>query len=185
MDGTHQKFRSMNQTKIYAWLIKYVKLAKYSKTEEIWVNTTTADAPAPFVNKWSAAMPLTVNNGSITLVMKNGLFYLYSVNVCGSLLSQIDKMVAMLLIQQTLHRLTERRFGLMRRKDFNDPCHGWNMRVYFIISMLCTPQLGGHGLKAFGRVQYTPFQLADKSPMITEQHTAGGSVSQLSQLTKL
>ena len=51
--------------------------------------------------------------------------------------------------------------------------------------MLCTAQLGGAVLKAFGRVQYTPFQLAAKSPMITGQHTAGGSVSQLSQLAKL
>ena len=30
-----------------------------------------------------------------------------------------------------------------------------------------------------------PFGLGDKSPMITDQHTAGGSVSQLSQLTRL
>ena len=51
--------------------------------------------------------------------------------------------------------------------------------------MLCTAQLGGPVLKASGRVQFSPFQLADKSPMITDQHTAGGSVSQLSQLTKL
>ena len=39
---------------------------------------------------------------------------------------------------------------------------------------MCTGQLGGPVLKAFGRVQKTPFQLADKSPMITDQHTAGG-----------
>ena len=32
---------------------------------------------------------------------------------------------------------------------------------------------------------FPPLQLADKSPMITDQHTAGGSVSQLSQLAKL
>ena len=51
--------------------------------------------------------------------------------------------------------------------------------------MLCTAQLPGPVLKAFGRVQFSPFQLADKSPMITDQHTAGGSVSQLSQLAKL
>ena len=51
--------------------------------------------------------------------------------------------------------------------------------------MLCTAQLGRPVVEAFGRVQYTPFQLADKSPMITDQHTAGGSVSQLSQLAKL
>ena len=55
----------------------------------------------------------------------------------------------------------------------------------FIQDMLCTAQLGGPVLKASGRVQNTPFRLADKSPMITEQHTAGGSVSQLSQLAKL
>ena len=53
------------------------------------------------------------------------------------------------------------------------------------MNMLSTAQLGGPVLKAFGRVHYNPFQLADKSPMITDQHTAGGSVSQLSQLTKL
>ena len=52
-------------------------------------------------------------------------------------------------------------------------------------AMLCTAQFGGPVLKAFGRVQYTPFQLADKFPMITDQHSAGGSVSQLSQLAKL
>ena len=51
--------------------------------------------------------------------------------------------------------------------------------------MLCAAQLGGPVLKASGRVQFSPFQLADKSPMITDQHTAGGSVSQLSQLAKL
>ena len=56
---------------------------------------------------------------------------------------------------------------------------------YWRPHMLCTAQLGGPVLKAFGRVQYTPFQLTDKSPMITDQHTAGGSVSQLSQLAKL
>ena len=53
------------------------------------------------------------------------------------------------------------------------------------ITMLCTAQLPGPVLKAFGRAQFSPFQLADKSPMITDQHTAGGSVSQLSQLAKL
>ena len=51
--------------------------------------------------------------------------------------------------------------------------------------MLCTAQLPGPVLKAFGWVQFSPLQLADKSPMITDQHTAGGSVSQLSQLAKL
>ena len=51
--------------------------------------------------------------------------------------------------------------------------------------MLCTAQFGGAILKASGRVQYSPFQLDDRSPIITHQHTAGGSVSQLSQLTKL
>ena len=57
--------------------------------------------------------------------------------------------------------------------------------VIINVHMLCTAQLGGPVLKALGRVQKTPFQLADKSPMITDQHTAGGSVSQLSQLAKL
>ena len=51
--------------------------------------------------------------------------------------------------------------------------------------MLCTAQLPGPVLKAFGWVQISPFQMADKSPMITDQLTAGGSVSQLSQLAKL
>ena len=51
--------------------------------------------------------------------------------------------------------------------------------------MLCTAQPGGPVVKAFGRVQKTPFQLADKCLMITDQHTAGGSVSQLSQLANL
>ena len=51
--------------------------------------------------------------------------------------------------------------------------------------MLCTAQLGGPVLKASGRVQNTPFQLGDKPPIITDQLTAGGSVSQLSQLAKL
>ena len=53
------------------------------------------------------------------------------------------------------------------------------------LNMLCTAQLGGPVLKASGRVQYIPFQLGDKSPMITDQHTAGDAVSQLSQLAKL
>ena len=52
-------------------------------------------------------------------------------------------------------------------------------------SMLCTAQLGGPVLKASGRVQFSLFQLADKSIMITDQHPAGGTVSQLSQLAKL
>ena len=53
------------------------------------------------------------------------------------------------------------------------------------LAMLCTAQLPGPVLKAFGWVQIYPFQMADKSPMITDQLTAGGSVSQLSQLVKL
>ena len=53
------------------------------------------------------------------------------------------------------------------------------------IHMLCTAQLPGSVLKAFGRARFSLLQLADKSPMITDQHTAGGSVSQLSQLAKL
>ena len=57
--------------------------------------------------------------------------------------------------------------------------------ITWAVHMLCTAQLGGPVLKAFRRVQNTPLQLADKSPMITDQHTAGGSVSQLSQLAKL
>ena len=61
----------------------------------------------------------------------------------------------------------------------------WNLTDDLQKHMLCTAQLGGPILRAFGRVQKTPFQLVDKSPMITDQHTAGGSVSQLSQLAKL
>ena len=57
------------------------------------------------------------------------------------------------------------------------PIHNYNL-------MVCTAQFGGRVLKASGRVQYTPFQLVDKSHMITDQQTAGGSVSQLSQLAK-
>ena len=51
--------------------------------------------------------------------------------------------------------------------------------------MSCTGQLGGPVLKASGRFQYNPFGPGDKFPMITDHHTAGGSVNQLSQLTKL
>ena len=51
--------------------------------------------------------------------------------------------------------------------------------------MPCTAQLVGSVLKTSWRVQYTPFGPGDKSPIITDQHRAGGSVSQLSQLTKL
>ena len=54
-----------------------------------------------------------------------------------------------------------------------------------LLNMLCTAQLPGPVLKAFGWVQISPFQMADKPPMITDQLTAGGSVSQLSQLAKL
>ena len=57
-----------------------------------------------------------------------------------------------------------------------------NPSIYY---MLFTAQLPGPVLKAFGRAQFSPLQLADKSPMITDQHTAGGAVSQLSQLAKL
>ena len=46
-----------------------------------------------------------------------------------------------------------------------------------------TAQLGCPVLKASGRVQYSPVGLGDKSPMITGQHTAGGSVSQLTKLS--
>ena len=60
-----------------------------------------------------------------------------------------------------------------------------NTLANFDQGMLCTAQLGGPVLKASGRVQFSPFQLADKSPMITDHYTAGGSVSQLSQLAKL
>ena len=49
----------------------------------------------------------------------------------------------------------------------------------------CWAQLGGPFLKASGGIQNSPFQLCDKSPKTTDQHTAGGSVSQLSQLAKL
>ena len=51
--------------------------------------------------------------------------------------------------------------------------------------MLYTAQLGGPILKASRGVQNTPFRLGDKAPMIIDQHTAGGSVNQLSQLSKL
>ena len=61
--------------------------------------------------------------------------------------------------------------------------HRTEWRIY--ASMLCTAKLPGPVLKAFGWVQISPFQMADKSPMITDQLTAGGSVSQLSQLAKL
>ena len=53
------------------------------------------------------------------------------------------------------------------------------------LTMLCTAQLPGPVLKAFGWVQISPFQMAYKCPMITDQLTAGGSVSQLSPLAKL
>ena len=70
-----------------------------------------------------------------------------------------------------------------------DWCHTNNiLQVHCwgcLVVMLCTAQLPGPVLKAFGWVQFSPLQLADKSPMITDQHTAGGSVSQLSQLAKL
>ena len=66
--------------------------------------------------------------------------------------------------------------------------HGMATSVIFLIknnlnSMLCTAQLHGPVLKAFGWVQISPFQMADKSPMITDQLTAGGSVSQLAKLS--
>ena len=44
---------------------------------------------------------------------------------------------------------------------------------------------GGPVLEGLWTGLVYPLQLGDKSPMITDQHTAGGSVSQLSQLTKL
>ena len=57
----------------------------------------------------------------------------------------------------------------------------WNLTD----DMLCTAQLPGPVLKAFEWVQISPFQMAYKPPMITDHLTAGGSVSQLSQLAKL
>ena len=62
--------------------------------------------------------------------------------------------------------------------------HQLNQNTYRLC-MPCTGQLGGPVLKAFGRMQKTLYGPSDKSPMITDQHTEGGSVSQLSQLTKL
>ena len=58
------------------------------------------------------------------------------------------------------------------------------MNNHMHINMPSTRQLGGPVRKASGRVQKTPFGLSDKSSKITDQHPAGGSVSQLSQLTK-
>ena len=49
--------------------------------------------------------------------------------------------------------------------------------------MPCTAQLGGSECLWMGSVY--PLWPGDTFPMITDQHTAGGSVSQLSQLTKL
>ena len=74
-------------------------------------------------------------------------------------------------------------------KSSNNLCFNLHMQLLHAsishIGMLCTAQLGGPVPKAFGRVQNTPFQLGGKSPKITDQHAAGGSVSQLSQLAKL
>ena len=46
-------------------------------------------------------------------------------------------------------------------------------KIYVTLCMLCTTQLPGPVLKAFGRAQFSPLQLADKSPMITDQHSRG------------
>ena len=54
----------------------------------------------------------------------------------------------------------------------------WSLYTGFFV-MPCTGQLGGPVLKASGRVQNTPFGLGDKSPKITDQHPAVGSVSQI------
>ena len=63
----------------------------------------------------------------------------------------------------------------------------WLLMAWYQIggSMLCTAQLGGPVLNASGRVRYSPFQPGYKSPMTTDHHTAGGSLSRLSQLAKL
>ena len=61
-----------------------------------------------------------------------------------------------------------------------------NYRAGYFSNQACDwLSISGPILKAFGRVQYTPFQLADKSPMIADQHTEMGSVSQLSQLANI
>ena len=92
---------------------------------------------------------------------------------------------------QRKHQSSSRAFvrGIYRW-PMDSLCHRslHEMRTLFVIrwwSTLPLNMLGGPVLKASGRVQFSPFQLADKSPMITDQHTAGGSVSQLSQLAKL
>ena len=41
------------------------------------------------------------------------------------------------------------------------------------VTMPCTGQLGGSFLEASGRVKKTLFRFDDKSPKITDQHTAG------------
>ena len=46
------------------------------------------------------------------------------------------------------------------------------MRRDIDLNMLCTAQLPGPVLKAFGRVQFSPLQLADKSPMIPWSQTS-------------
>ena len=62
----------------------------------------------------------------------------------------------------------------------------WKLFLSSIMSMIRNSMLlPGPVLKAFGWVQISPLHMADKSPMITDQLTAGGSVSQLSQLAKL
>ena len=76
-------------------------------------------------------------------------------------------------------RIWRHNASISRSRDVTD--HLWWRHN----AMLCTAQLPGPVLQAFGWVQISPFQMADKPPMITDQHTAGGSVSQLSQLAKL
>ena len=62
------------------------------------------------------------------------------------------------------------------------PIASWLYVTQFLLHyMPCTGQLGGPVRKAFERVQSTSFSPNDESPMITDQHTAGGSVSQLGQ----
>ena len=89
------------------------------------------------------------------------------------------------IFKKSLYRIVTWALIMKMPPDLTDEKSTLVQVMVLCLTMLCTAQLGSPVLKASERVWKTPFQLGYKSSMITDQHTAGGSVSQLTQLAKL
>ena len=117
--------------------------------------------------------PLKINHGNIISVLM--LCFYWSIHSVRQICTRKNHLLNYIYDRILLKSVTA--CQLLTIWMHNLSCFGF--------FMLCTAQLPGPVLKAFGRAQFSPLQLADKSPMITDHHTAGGSVSQSSQLAKL